>query len=413
MSIPLRELTRLSRFRDFEVIHMGKSYYVSSVILSGISPVVAEMVKKGQPLTYELPPIPGQISKFFDIINGEPIELNESNSLFLYSIASCFDIKELKEVAHDTILSNCNREDVIILASSLFEKNSEMIKELVDLLAMNIDKFIKLKEFQTTNIKLLEQIIKSPKFVCKDTVYLFNYLISRYNEDPKLFNGLLKIACDKYLDPIIINILLNATHIDINGLKESLIPIIISGTFAAVGQSFSRKSVLSINYEEGREMDGIIAYFRNKHVLMNSVQITASSEFSPEYTINHLLTPTKDHFYSSKDGPVENIIIQFTQGILALTQYTLYSCEFGNNGICPTSWIISGSNDRTNWVNLDSRNEDTSLCFSNKAVTFTPSQKVWTPFTYIKFSQVDSGGRKNKRLVLSGIELFGIYTSTQ
>ena len=151
MSIPLGELTRLSRFRDFEIKHMGQSYYVSSVILASISPIVAEMIQSGKPLTYELPPIPGQITKFFDLLNGNQIELNESNSLFLYSIAFSLRIKELLDVSIDTIFSNCNCDELVILASSLHEKNQDN-EELVNLISLNFDKFIKLKVFKTVPI---------------------------------------------------------------------------------------------------------------------------------------------------------------------------------------------------------------------------------------------------------------------
>jgi hypothetical protein len=407
MEIPISELTCLSKFNDFEIVYKGESYYFPSIILSAISPVVAEKVKNGD-FRLELPAVDGQIKRLFSIISGEEIEVNESNSLFFFAVSSTLQINELREISQKILIEKCSKSEIVTLASLIYDTKT-IPKELITLIAANIDFFIKVDEFMKISPSLAEMIFTSPNFTCKDNSSMFKYLIKRYPEDVKVFAHLIKIAGVKYLDPITLPLLLNAKNIDINEYKEAFIPIIFSGVNGSIQQS-STLPIIPISYEAGMEMTGLIKYFKERATLCSSVEIKATSEFSDKYQVKELLNDDPSMFFSSANGPIEDIVIHLKHGMLALTQYTLMSSEAGKNSICPISWVVSGSNDKIRWTTIDSHTEDKSLCFENKAVAFSPVTKVWKPYSYFKISQLESGGKKNNRFVLAGIELFGAYT---
>jgi hypothetical protein len=407
METPIKQMLCLSKFSDFEIKYKDSSYYYPSIILAAISPVVAEKVKNSD-FHIELPSIDGQISHFASIITGEKFEVNEANAPFFFSIGSTLQIKELMEISSRILFEKCDKGEIVALASLMFEKKIAPI-QLIEHIASNIDIYIKSKEFMTLDLHLIEKVFSSKLFTCKDNTSLFKYIVKRYPENPGAFARLIRIIGTKYLDPITLPLLLSAPNININDFKEVFIPIIFCKIDDSVRQS-SDAPIVPISYEAGNEMFGLIRYFKNRFILNSSIEISATSEFSEEYGVKSLLDDNPETFYSSLNGPISDIIIYLKNGALALTQYTLMSSKAGKNSICPISWIVSGSNDNTTWVTLDSHNEDKSLCFENKAVTFIPKTKVWTPYSYFKISQIESGGKKNNRFVLAGIELFGAYT---
>ncbi|EAX92711.1 hypothetical protein TVAG_220740 [Trichomonas vaginalis G3] len=407
MTNDLCSIPFLSRWQDFEINHLDKKYYVSGQILSAVSPVVKNLITKEKVFHYQLPPIPGNIQDLLDLITGKEIFISDSNVLFLFSCASCLQIEDLIHHTNGALAAVADKNEIITLVSRLKEKDVD-ITNICQFISASIDKFIRLEKFKRIDISILTKIIDSPALNCVDTGSLFTYIVSRFPESPTEFSKLLQIICNNYLNPITLSIILKSPNIDINSLKESLIPVLVNGSGCT--SILYDNSQTIIPYEFGKEMSGLFEYFRSHHVLSTSVDISASSTFDENYSIKNLLNTNRSQYFASKSGPVEFIQIHILTGSLAPTHYTLVSCESGISNLAPCTWTLSGSNNGKTWTLLDSQSNNNSLFFPEKAVIFPINKESWRSFSYFQFTQYDSGGIKNKKLLLAGIELFGAYT---
>lgn len=407
MTNDLRSISFLNRWHDFELIYMDQKYYISSQILAAISPVMRDLITKQKIFTYKMPSIPGNINDLLDIFSGKDILINDTNVLFLYFCGCCFQIQELIYETSDALITIQDRNEILVLISSLKEKDID-ITNLCQFISANIDKFIRLDKFKSIDASIAAQIIESPAMNCIDSCALFTYIVNRFHEAPDDFSRILQTVCKQYLNPITLSILLKSPYIDINKFKQSLIPILIAESNSSAPSPSSEYTL--INYEFGKETSGLFDYFRTHHILSTSVDISASSTFNQEFAVTNLLNNDFSHYYSSEKGPIEFVEIHILKGTLSPTHYTLMSCEAGQRNLAPTSWTFSGSNDGKNWILLDSKYNDNSLCYDRKAVVYPIVKESWKSFSYFQFAQYDSGGIKNKRLLLAGIELFGAYS---
>jgi hypothetical protein len=85
-----------------------------------------------------------------------------------------------------------------------------------------------------------------------------------------------------------------------------------------------------------------------------------------------------------------------------------YSLRSRNDcdGYLPLNWIVEGSIEGTEWVELDRQNNCRDLVGLNRSVTFSGSGKEF--FRLIRLRQTGKNNRGDDFLTVSAIELFGV-----
>ena len=398
----LKYINQLNRWKDFEILHINKSYYFSSTILGSISPIISNIIENNLPFSFTLPLVDGNINYLYQIINGEEIIISEGNCLFILSLSLSLGIDSLFKGCSDI----CLRKDIDELVKTILFLIPYQTLLLENFIAINFQLLIKSLEFEKVPPKFLINIILNSNFNPNVSASLFTYLTKLYSNEPDKYLNLLKISCTKFNNPTNLSILMSSKLIDLNLLRDSLIDVIVSNSQIQI----SSNPTIPINFEIGKEMNGLFDYYRQKNSLNSYVNISSSSQFKPEFSPLKLLELNNVSYFSSFSGPIEWIQIYLPKSSLAISHYVLQSCEAAKNGIAPITWTFEGSFDGKEWKLLDNKEQNNILCSSKKIVSF-PIENSWESYSYFKFTQIQNGGKNNKRLVLAGIELFGVLTS--
>jgi len=406
MTIPLNRLCSFSRWQDFEIKHCNTSHFINSSVLSVYSPVIASIREKsGNRLFLELPPFKGQIEDFFRLIYGEEIFIIPANAPILYGISVFLQIPSLIDSSAAILFNRCKDDEIFDVVSLLIKYDVDSI-DFIQTLSNSFERIINLPIINLFSPKLFYMVFDHPSFDPVDSTSVFELIMSFYEKEPNKYINVLKLISSKYLNPSNLSVLVGSSSVDLNDFKDSLTEIITNSNFSYKSSNLG----IPIKYQPGSKNGGVFDYYRKSHSLSTSVSISASSEFKAEFSVRNLIdnsNPTA--FFSSAQGPLEWILIRLLKGSLAITHYTLVACDAAKNGMAPISWTFEGSNDEVDWKTIDNHVEDRCLCSSKAEVTF-PLMKTWESFKVFRFTQIDNGGKKNKRLVLASIELYGVLT---
>lgn len=124
--------------------------------------------------------------------------------------------------------------------------------------------------------------------------------------------------------------------------------------------------------------------------------------------IKNLFDNSKTTFLKVTDQVNSYIIIDFKDKKVNLTKYYFsVPVEKSNwKEDRPKSWLIEVSNDREEWITVDSRMNDYSLTGFGKFNTFTISNKSKDFYRYVRIKEI-IGQNGNHRLLLSEVEFYG------
>lgn len=135
----------------------------------------------------------------------------------------------------------------------------------------------------------------------------------------------------------------------------------------------------------------------------------------------------KGRCYSSSNDQDSFICFDFKNFAVCLTAYSIKSSRF-INGPFLISWVIEGSNDKSNWVKIDERSGQNEMTHSEIVKTYTVSDesKKKLAFRYIKLRATEvtkssgfgssnrtSSPSDGKEFTLMSIEMFGKYCSKE
>ena len=78
---------------------------------------------------------------------------------------------------------------------------------------------------------------------------------------------------------------------------------------------------------------------------------------------------------------------------------------------CPTSWVLEGSNDSNNWIELDSHSNYSQFKSKSQVVLFPIQDKMKRnkKFNFIRFRMIGKNNKNDFCLDVANIELFGSY----
>ena len=162
------------------------------------------------------------------------------------------------------------------------------------------------------------------------------------------------------------------------------------------------------------QFDGIINFLSKESNadIKNVLDITCSSIYgdSQSYSpYNVCLFDNKDKYFHTKDEPNSWICFDFKDHRIMLSNYIIKSSLYGKNSHNPKTWILEGSNDKTNWETLDEQKECPYFNGPYLVHTFDIQKQIEKYFKYIRMKQTGANWYNNKYhyFTLGSIEFYG------
>jgi hypothetical protein len=159
-------------------------------------------------------------------------------------------------------------------------------------------------------------------------------------------------------------------------------------------------------------LDGIISYLTKRfggHVMDRSiVWITASGSYSSEsYPLRQIADFENRSVFATKNWVNSWICYDFKDMWIKLTHYSIRSrCDSDSHHL--RFWILEGSNDGSDWIEIDERKNDTSLNGRGAISTFSVSKESEREFRMIRLRQTGKNSNDFDYLEVSGMEFFGV-----
>lgn len=403
----LLKLKNCSVFHDFTIYHRGIKYQVNSLLISTISPVVSKLIFSEEPCYFiELPPLEGPIDEFISLIYGADIRLDQNNARFFNYLAKELEIVQLIDSTEELIEKTNTLDNIVRFAEQLLSCNLDATNE-IDLIAGNFMEIIENPYMKLCSAKLIEKVLKTPSFKY-DNIEVIKFLVSLISSNPVKYKSLEPIAFSYSSNQVSTFSVLNSTC----NLKSNQNEIVYSLSKADTGYSPQAKFLLP----SAKESKGLFNYAKETLQVKNLVknnqifEISASSELvndKVKYGIENLIDGDKETFFSSQGSSDEYITLRVKKGTFQPTHYSFTSTKDANKGFCPESWVVEGSADGTVWLEIDSVEHDRSLVHPLKPVLYK-IKTIAPVLKFIRIRQIDTCSQRNKRFILSGLEVYGI-----
>jgi len=163
-----------------------------------------------------------------------------------------------------------------------------------------------------------------------------------------------------------------------------------------------------IVHQNGKNFDGIIKYLQDKYGpdLQNQGIITISAS-SCLYNSFHekVIDYSWDDRYISSNRPGNWLEINFKQMKVKVTGYTLKTANYDNYSHLK-NWVIEGSLDKENWIEIDRQENNNVLNGANFQHYFS-IPRITSPFQYIRIKSIGKTQNNLHYLSFTNIELFG------
>ncbi|OHT15300.1 hypothetical protein TRFO_14205 [Tritrichomonas foetus] len=411
-----KELDFNSYPRDFTFIVGDKTFPCNRLIADFISPNVRKMHRSDITLDHYIVQNQKEIKPayFKNIISlGEGNSIiptdknikqisyflkklgNKEFSLFLklrtdvtLNIDNCIETILLKEEIDESITS-----EISFIASNLYEIDDFSLKKL--------------------NVDLLTEILSNDSLCVKSEEWLFDFIFSRYCEDPK-FGSLFEFVDFRFLSTSKFKDFIHSFRYDclnsgiINAFMKRMSCDIVKPLITTKRYKMSESEH---DFNDHNQLDGIIKYLTDKsggNVAKNkTINITCSSVFSPsqEYSPENVVDLDTNSYFFSNCGPNQWICLDFKERKIIPKKYTLKSIVMGSNNHQPRNWVVEVSGDGTNWMEVDRREGNSVL--NNKNVIGTFNINVHKKCRFIRFRLSGKTSYNTDYFVIAGIEVFG------
>jgi hypothetical protein len=190
-----------------------------------------------------------------------------------------------------------------------------------------------------------------------------------------------------------------ADGVDLNVLRGALVAVLR----VAPGPFSRRRLFLPRDLPR---LDGLLRWLLRPPARL---EVAASSVHSAAFGIEQLLSfDDPNGYFASESRDSEWIEFRFAGGGASLTHYALRGWKNARAGVCPVAWVVRARGRGGDWSVVDEREGERALLEADGPVVF-PMRRMAGSCVAVRFEQRESGSPENGRLVLSGIEFYGIW----
>ncbi|OHT07919.1 hypothetical protein TRFO_05031 [Tritrichomonas foetus] len=375
-----------------------------------------------------VPQIPGPFEIIVDYINGNQIQLNDTNAPFILLMAEKLGMKDLYIKAHRMVYECSDINSIAVMLEHLYNLDGNF-NHLLALVANKFKSVCNTLTVRRYPKELLEMIISSKYFSIRNEDQLLEYINSYRSIDNKKYKYLLKqVRFDRLSNKTLLEMIYDESF-DLNTIRAGLLHMsqqiefgktvtpteptsdppknvtTIHGSAITFGDVFRAENY---EYQNGKLFCGIfenLRYFTdgaNPHTA-GIVELSASSTSHENVSI--LLDYNSLNWFGTQDTPESFIRVDFKYRRVSLTGYSLRTHSHDGNGHI-TGWLLSGSNDKETWTPIDSM-PITDQFDALGIARYFPLQSPTPFYRYFELKQIRQNSMGYNNLRLSNIEFFG------
>jgi hypothetical protein len=128
----------------------------------------------------------------------------------------------------------------------------------------------------------------------------------------------------------------------------------------------------------------------------------------PLFPPGNVLSGSRASFFRSEDAPNQWVQFELPAKAVRPLSYEIRSADLPPGSVHPRSWVIEGSAEGRNWVEIDRRDDTDELNGSYRIERFTVN--CADAFHVIRFRQVNVNHFGNHTFAFAGFEVFGLTT---
>ncbi|OHT17275.1 F5/8 type C domain containing protein [Tritrichomonas foetus] len=399
---------------EFTFVIGNDQYHVPAALAEFISPTVSKLRKLDKSTSTFTIPIEDECGRFRHILKlmkGSPIEITSIDAQMLRYFAEKLGNGELYENLSHLQCTELNKDTVVEILLSKYRINLPYDKEL-QYIAYHFSE-IPIDHRMRIPLTALELIISCAELKVQTEDDLFNFINQLVKHNGKSYRILYQYVLFEYLDEQSVAQFVEETNpSDIN-----------TAVWAAIGRRLRMKVNPSLLEKEerfskgtipfiGNPFDGIVKYLRkesgqNPHT---NGQIKITYQGGNPYC-EKLFDFDWKCYWSSTNSPGQWLSFDFTKNYIYLTDYTLKTPNSSPGWNHLKSWVIEGSIDGIEWVEMDSRNDNFDLNGNSKIATYhcQNPHKV----RLIRLRQTGKNHRNADDIQLTNIEFFGRVTDAE
>lgn len=419
--------------KDFVFLVNGKRYETSRFVADLLSPIIRKLHYTDQTqneFCIESKHHLGEdyFEEFLKFVNFEPKTI-ESSQICIYSeyFNALGNIDEyvklqqvmIEEFTLDNIFAQLQAISQIISKENQSESVTEIFKEMIEFCSENFEELDKdkLKELDSF---IVEEILANPKLRVNKEETVLNFVLKMYEKQSCLFQYVL-----------VQNLSLEGLRAFIDAIQLSDINIktwhnICERLFSEHEDTNERYikqeqngNIKTFECSQDKEtFNGIMKYLTNqtgRNIHNNgTIKITSNSiNTSNQNPQNSVDFDNSESNYCSKDLSDSHICFDFKNRSVQLSNYAIKSRTKGSSSDYTSlkSWVIEASNDNTNWIELDRRDNDKSLNGRGFTKTFTVKNPQAAFYRFIRLRQTGKswygGDDKSYHFGLTFIEFYG------
>lgn len=353
-------------------------------------------------------PFKGSFSDFLILSRGDPLEINDSNYHFIKYISKSLQNEELMDFfdKDNPVLSIDNVIDR--LKAKKFE-NRSYDKE-INFIASH---FYEIDENSLFDLEYddLSLILSNDLIQPQSEDSLFDFICSLFDHDKSyfsLFENIEFVYLSNEKIHQFVNVF-NESQIKMNNkVWKAISKRLLVSKKEAVSRNYHRKAI-KINYNEKEPLNGVFHFLTNKNkkeIAKNQIINVIPSSCSVRDP-KAIIDSNQPEVFQTENRANQWIAFEFNDMKMKVTSYTLQSYYNGKpNFANPKNWILEGSDNGREWVEMD-RHEDCPDLNNKNVIQNYKIKGDFKEFKYIRVKQIGKNWANMDQLTLSKVELFG------
>lgn len=384
----------------FTFIVNGESFICPRFFAEFISPIISKSLLADCTLdSFSIDiPFKGSFSDFLALSKGEPLEINDSNYHFIKYISKSLQNEELMDF-FDKDNPELSVDNVIDRMKSKKIENRSYENEI---------NFISSHFYEIDEVSLLVfgyddiSLILSNKGIRPQSEdSLFDFIYSLFERD-KSFFGLFEYVEFIYLS--------NEKIHQFNRIFDDNKIKMNKNVWRAISKRLlENPKAIKIRYNEKEPLNGVFHFLtlKNKKEIAKNQIINVIPSSCSVRDPKAIIDSNQPEVFQTENRANQWIAFEFNEMKMKVTSYTLQSYYNGKpNFANPKNWILEGSDNGRDWIEMDRHEECPDL--NNKNVIKNYKIKGdFKEFKYIRVKQIGKNWANMDQLTLSKVELFG------
>jgi hypothetical protein len=172
----------------------------------------------------------------------------------------------------------------------------------------------------------------------------------------------------------------------------------------------SSDGIVSCPFQSEAPLDGIISYLTRRCggniVEKGAVRVTTSDpDDNPTYSCRNVVDFESVNNFLSGNAPNQWVCYDFGRATVKLAHYAIRSGLGGPEWIHLRNWILEGSTDGSEWIELDRRVNDAHLQDCDRSTAFAIAEPIEVRMVRLRQTGVNHEGTNS--MVVNAFELFG------